>query len=67
MLVSRNRLDKKQSVYSCDRCKAQLSVDTKVAIYIGLPSRQPKKKYEYCFRCYKALERGTERGINKNN
>lgn len=61
MLVSKNRYDKKQSVYSCDRCKAQLSVDTKIAIYIGLPSRQPKKKYDLCKRCYRSFVRGVEK------
>lgn len=61
MLVSKNMYDKKQSVYSCDRCRTQLSVDTKIAIYIGLPSRQPKKKYDLCRRCYKSFVRGVEK------
>lgn len=61
MLVSKNMYDKKQSVYSCDRCQAQLNFETKVAIYIGLPSRQPKKKYDLCKRCYRAFVRGVEK------
>ena len=61
MLVSKNIWDKKQSVFSCDRCKAQLSNETKIAIYIGLPSRQPKKKYDLCKRCYRAFVRGVEK------
>lgn len=48
MLVSKNMYDKKQSIYCCNRCKAQLSYETKIAIYIGLPSRQPKKKWDLC-------------------
>lgn len=62
MLVSQNKFDKKQSVYKCDRCNTQLSIETKVAVYIGLPSRAPKKKWDLCFRCYRSLIRG----INKN-
>ena len=61
MLVDKNIWDKKQSVYSCDRCRTQLSIETKVAIYIGLPSRQPKKKYDLCFKCYRSLVRGIEK------
>lgn len=61
MLVSVNRLDNKQSVYKCDRCRTQLSVETKIAIYIGLPSRQPKKKYDLCKRCYMSFVRGVEK------
>ena len=61
MLVSVNRLDNKQSVYMCDRCKKELNWETKVAIYIGLPSRQPKKKYDLCKRCYLSFVRGVEK------
>ena len=48
MLVDKNIWDKKQSVYSCDRCSAKLGFETKIAIYVGLPSRQPKKKWDLC-------------------
>lgn len=61
MLVDKNIWDKKQSVYSCDRCRTQLSIETKIAIYIGLPSRQPKKKWDLCFKCYRSLIRGIEK------
>lgn len=61
MLVDKNIWDKKQSVYSCDRCRTQLSIETKIAIYVGLPSRQPKKKYDLCFKCYRSLVRGIEK------
>ena len=61
MLVRVNRLDREQSVYNCDRCKKQLNWETKIAIYIGLPSRQPKKKYDLCRRCYKSFVRGVEK------
>lgn len=62
MLISQNKFNKKQSVYKCDRCNEQLSIETKVAVYIGLPSRTPKKKWDLCKKCYGALVRG----INKN-
>lgn len=61
MLVHKNLRYKGDSVYSCDRCKAQLNVYTKIAIYVGLPSRQPKKKYDLCKRCYRAFVRGVEK------
>ena len=48
MLVTKNNTDKKLSVYSCDRSKAQLNQGNKVAIYIGLPARQPKKRWDLC-------------------
>lgn len=62
MLISRNNWDKSKSVYKCDRCKTKLNIDNKIGIYIGLPSRQPKKKWDLCKKCYGALVRG----INKN-
>lgn len=61
MLVSVNRLDNKQSVYMRDRCKKQLNWETKIAIYIGLPSRQPKKKWDLCHKCFRSLVRGIEK------
>lgn len=65
MLVRVNRLDREQSVYKCDRCKKELNWKNKIGIYEGLPNKQPKKKYDYCFRCYRAMEIGTERGLKK--
>lgn len=65
MLISKDIKDKKQSVFKCDRCKAQLTNETKVAIYTAPPRCAPKKKYDYCFKCYRAMVRGTERGIEK--
>lgn len=48
MLVSKNRLDRGRSVYKCDRCKTQLTNETKVALYIALPSRAPRKRWDLC-------------------
>lgn len=61
MLVNKNIWDKKQSIYSCDRCKEQLKLETKIAIYVGSSGRQPRKKYDLCKRCYLSFVRGVEK------
>ena len=67
MLVNKNIWDRKQSVYSCDRCKAPLNYETKIAIYVALPSRQPRKKWDLCGKCYKALVKGIEKLKDRND
>lgn len=61
MLVNQNKFDKKQSIYKCDRCKKQLNWENKVAIYTAPPRCSPKKKYDFCLKCYRLLIRGVEK------
>ena len=65
MLVSQNNWDKSKSIYKCDRCEEPLTWKDKIAVYIGLPSRAPKKKWDLCERCYNSLVRGIEKGVQK--
>ena len=62
MIVRKDYKDKAKSVYICDRCQTELSIDNKVALYIGIYNRNMKKKWDLCKRCYKALVKGIERG-----
>ena len=61
MLIEPDYKNKRNSKFFCDSCKTQLSIETKIAIYVGLPARQPKKKYDLCKKCYKSFVRGVEK------
>lgn len=53
-------------IYKCDRCGAEISANDKKGIYISLTYiENPKKKWDLCPKCYKALERGIENGIRQ--
>lgn len=62
MLVSLNRLNKKENVYVCDRCNKQLNNDERLIITVNY-----KKKWDFCNKCYKALERGIRKGGKTND
>ena len=64
MLISQNKVDRNLSVYSCDRCNAQMNIQNKISIYVALPTRQPRKKWDLCKRCYGALVRGINKKLN---
>lgn len=55
-----------QKVYSfeCDRCHAELTGDTKIAIF-ARESRleNPKKKFDLCEKCYRAFIKAMEKGV----
>lgn len=61
MLVSKDVTDKQQSVYKCDRCKAQLKWGSKVGLYIAFPKRTPKKTWDLCDKCFRSLVKGIEK------
>lgn len=61
MLISENKFDKRESKYECDRCKKELSIDTRISIYSKVAYENPKKRWDLCSRCYKSLERGIEK------
>jgi transposase-like protein len=61
MLISSNKFDKSESKYECDRCKKELSINTRISIYTKVEYDYPRKKWDLCEKCYSALVRG----INK--
>lgn len=63
MLVKRDYTDKYKSRYICDRCKKELKFDERFVISVGIiKTGVTKKKYDFCIRCYRALENGVEKG-----
>ncbi len=58
MLISTNVRDKTKSIYMCDRCKREITLKEKVAIYTSINNQNIKKRYDLCNKCYKALKRG---------
>jgi len=67
MIVHKDYKDKLNSVYKCDRCKVALTIENKVAIYIGTHKKNIKKKWDLCGRCYRLLVRGIEKGGTNDN
>ena len=63
MLVSKDYLGNRGSRFKCDRCKIDLTIETRHAIYIQEYKLMPKKAYDLCDRCYRALKRGIEKGV----
>lgn len=63
MLVKQDYTDKSKSKYICDRCKTSITYENKVAIYIktGGGNKAPKKKWDFCKRCYISLVKGVEK------
>lgn len=51
-----------KSTYSCDRCKVPLTNETRNSLYKGGHYEAPKKKWDLCDRCYRALERAIAKG-----
>jgi len=58
MIISKDYTDKRKSKYKCDRCKTEITIENKYAIYVKRKSGNPKKKCDLCERCYKAFLRG---------
>ena len=66
MLITKNRKDSLKSIYMCDRCKKEISINERWGIYVGLPNKTTsKKKWDFCISCYKSLVRGVEKGRMK--
>lgn len=54
----------KEHIYKCDRCEAKLETSTEIVYSIYVRStKNPKKKWDLCKKCYSSLKRG----IEKNN
>lgn len=62
MLVELDYTKNRKTKYKCDRCDADLTPDTRYAIYVQEPKRTYKKKWDLCIRCTRALKRGIEKG-----
>lgn len=53
--------------YICDRCNKEISKEERKSIYVlepqsGTRFNSPRKKWDFCQRCYAAMERGVEKG-----
>lgn len=51
----------KEHIYKCDRCEATLNIPKDIAysIYVRATiTKNPKKKWDLCKKCYSSLERG---------
>ena len=65
MLVDK-RKDKKIRNYKCDRCEREINSLNRVGIFISIERGEvPRKKWDLCSSCYKALVKGIERGVNR--
>lgn len=58
MLVKINKQDKTKSKYKCDKCRKQLSTDTRYTIYIKEPnSDKVKKIWDLCESDYEKIKK----------
>lgn len=69
MIIKKDNLDSRNTIYECDRCKRRTDKMGIARIftcieYIG--EKTPIKKYDLCLKCYKAMNIGIKRGVNKN-
>lgn len=63
MLVKKDLQNRKNSIYECDRCKNKMNVYGTQKLYVQTADDLwPKKKYDFCKRCYKSMVRGVENG-----
>lgn len=68
MIIYKDNKDKNNSKYICDRCKKELTVEDKIAIYAENQKRNvKKKKWDFCLRCYRLLERGVTNDTRNDN
>lgn len=61
MLIEKDYSNKKNSKFICDRCKKELSINTRISIYSKIAYQNPKKRWDLCSKCYAALVRGIEK------
>lgn len=45
--------------YRCDRCDKEIGCNERVGIFVQT-NKNPKKKWDLCMKCYRALVRGIE-------
>lgn len=72
MLISTDCTGKKGSVYECDRCKKILhTIQEKryriTAYYAPRGYYNKDNTWDLCSRCYRALCRGIEKGVNRKD
>lgn len=59
-----NKFVRNKSKYKCDRCKADITIETRYQLAISKPNESTRIKYaDLCPRCMKALHRGIKRGV----
>lgn len=63
MLIEKNSFDRKNSKFICDRCKNNITVETRYIVYIQVYKENPRKAWDLCERCYTSLKRGITKGI----
>ena len=66
MLVTKNARKTKDVIYACDRCGTEVDTLQNKRICVGTYLETPKKKWDLCPRCYKALERNLSTRKNNN-
>lgn len=64
MLLEKSSQKKVRSIYECDRCGRKVTKKQRIGLYIQKETETPRKYLDLCFRCFKALERGIEKGAN---
>lgn len=51
-----------KSTYKCDRCEKIITKKHRIGLYIQKDTETPKKYCDLCLRCFRALQRGIEKG-----
>jgi hypothetical protein len=65
MIIYKDRTNKNNSIYECDRCKIKLERQKEEVYTIFVKKtedKNPKKEWDLCERCYKSLCRGIKKG-----
>ena len=65
MLVKKNRLNKKESIYQCDKCGAMAGFDNKYTIYSSQDAQRVKALGHLCLRCYKKFIHNFIKNVEK--
>lgn len=60
MLINKDCRDKNNCTYKCDRCNTIMTVTQRKIISVGDYLTTPRKRWDLCPRCFKALVRGIE-------
>lgn len=64
-MLIRKDTNPRLTIFECDRCKTQINSLERKIIYIASYESNPKKKWDFCLKCYKALQKGIANGIKK--
>ena len=67
MLVKMDKKGFTKSIYSCDRCHKEINTETDNRFKVTVNKNNKKiKHWDLCIRCYSALYRGLEKGVNNS-